>query len=533
MPKRTWIIACILAGIILISVAYGQYNTGNTSEKLSIGINVDYGKSNVEIIQKLDNSSNNSTIIRAVARANFTLIDGSISFASGNFTFLFDGVVKKTEEITSQGAKIFVNSTEIENWDAGNYTNHTLTFQIINGSVTVRLPNNNLESRSISKNNSSLRVIVETPVKKTGSIIITIDHTKIDSPLTDFPLMIHLPIGNPVLEELSWANRTKFELTQWGQQLYVEIESWDTSGAILWVKVPLISSTFDTILTLNYNSSRTSNTEYIGDTLDPTTPNVWSNGYVSVFHLNGNAYDSASTRNHGTIQGGVTWVEGPNGEPCARFDGSSGVIVVPDNPYYSSVNNGDKLSEECWISPERINWKDYISPLGKGSAHKHETKWNLDGGSTGAWKYYILNNEGSYGSGARSSPIEGLRLAPTRIAGNWYMIHGQIIGDLIALYEGPGIPGIGSHGVGGDINETKGWNDYTKGQGVPDGTRITPSDSSSSYYIGRYGGYNPEWQSQDIVPIRIYEVRISAINRSIAWMKADYYSQLNQLIKLN
>jgi hypothetical protein len=529
VSKSFEVTLCLLVGIIILSVAYGQNTKSEDFVSVLIKTDPNYGKSNIVLIKIGDgNSTIESTIIGALVRADFST-EGSVTSASGTFNLLFDGVVKKTVQMTAKGSVLVFDSNDIQAWDSGNYSTHSLMFQVTEGSATVKFPGEIFESRlRFTPSNSSLTV----SVKKSDSLTITINHTKIDSTLTDFPLMVRLTAGSPMLEELSWKDRKKFEVTQWGQQLYVEIESWNSSSAVLWVKVPIITDYADTVLNLSFNASMPENIAYIGDTLDSATPNVWSNGYVSVFHLNGNAIDSASARNHGIIQGGVTWVTGPLGDLSARFDGSSGVIVVPDNPGYSSVNNGNKLAQECWLSPETVNWRSYISPLGKGRANEHETKWNLDGGTTGAWKFYILNSKGSYGSGARSSPVEAPRLAPSRVAGEWYMLHGQVIGNLIAIYEGPGIPGQGAPGVGGDIDEVKGWNDYTKGQGVPDGSSINPSDTLSPFYIGRYGGYDPEWQSQNTVPLRIYEVRLSSVNRSIAWMKADYYSQLDQLISI-
>ena len=532
MSKPFGALAGFLLVIILISVVYRQYNPASDGVQVSIIVDLNYGKSNVVFQSSSNNSSGRSTIIGGVVKANYTSIEGPISSASGTFNLLFDGIIKKTAQIGIDGGVITFDSGEIEEWDSGKNTQHTLSFQLKNDNVTIWLPGGLFESKSIAPNNRSFSVSVLAPVIGPNSVMITIDHTKIDRPLTDFPLMIRLQSDSPVLRALNWTSRKRFEVTQFDQQLYVEIESWNTTGAILWVKVPTISATVDTVLILTFNTSMTENIGYVGDTLDPTTPIVWSNGYVGVFHLNGNAYDSSNARNHGIVEGGVTWETGPLGTLYPRFDGTSGVIVVPDNPGYSSVNNGDKLTEEWWVSLERVNWQGYISPLGKGRIYEHETKWNLDGGPDGAWKFYILNAAGSYGSGARSSPAEPPHMAPTRVAGEWYMLHGQVIGNKIAIYEGPGIPGQGIHGVGGDIDAAQGWNDYTKGDGVPDGAHINPSDTSSPFYIGRYGGYDPEWQSQNTVPLSIYEVRLSSVNRSIAWMKADYFNQLNQLVTL-
>jgi hypothetical protein len=354
------------------------------------------------------------------------------------------------------------------------------------------------------------------------SLRITIDQTKIDSTLTDFPLLIKLTTGSPVLSELTQANRKRMSITQGTQELYVEIESWSTTQAILWVKVPTISATVNTVLTLYYDRSHAENTAYVGDTLDSTTPKVWSNGYVSVFHLSGNAYDSASARNNGQVGSGVTFVSGLVGVG-AQFTGSNR-ITVPDDYYYSPVNNGGIICVEFQIKPLEDSYSSWRSPVGKMGSGTEEYKFNIYGRSetSGPRRFYVFSPDGHYGSGANVSPTTGQSV--TR-AGTWYKLQGQTFAGMVALYEGAGTPGRGTRGTGGDVGVNKGWNLYGLGQGCPSGA-VKMKDTGSSFGIGASPG-------QPGLKSIIDEVRISKVNRSMAWMKADSFSELGQLVSFS
>jgi len=98
-------------------------------------------------------------------------------------------------------------------------------------------------------------------------IIGAIDHAKIDETLTDFPVLIHLSgssgvghfdASNLFNELSSYKDRKKIAVrTADGKQCYTEIETWDAENkeAWLWVKVPEISATQDTLLNIYYNQS--------------------------------------------------------------------------------------------------------------------------------------------------------------------------------------------------------------------------------------------------------------------------------------
>jgi hypothetical protein len=129
-------------------------------------------------------------------------------------------------------------------------------------------------------------------------VMLTIDHNDIDAPLTDFPVSVYLSTSSGrnnddvsfIFDELqSDANRYKIAVTtdDGVTQCYVEIEKWNDASeqAWLWVKVPSISDSTDTILYLYYDSTAADNTTYAGDTDSVPAQNVWDSNFALVQHL--------------------------------------------------------------------------------------------------------------------------------------------------------------------------------------------------------------------------------------------------------
>ena len=152
-------------------------------------------------------------------------------------------------------------------------------------------------------------------------IQITVDSSRIDENLTDFPLPIYLSALSGInaadvsdlFTELG-SSRKKIALTlgDGTTQCYCEIERWDEASNRAWlhVKVPSISSSTDTILYLYYDSTQTDNTNYVGDTGDAAAQAVWDSNFVGVWHMgqdpsggDGCILDSTSNEYNGTPQG--------------------------------------------------------------------------------------------------------------------------------------------------------------------------------------------------------------------------------------
>jgi hypothetical protein len=178
----------------------------------------------------------------------------------------------------------------------------------------------------------------EYPVSPSNYITITIDHTKIDEDLTDFPVMINIVSGTCTIFDELGENNLKFKVeTEGGTQCYTEIENWDSTSkkANLWTKVPLVSSSSDTVLTLTYDSAFDDNVYYVGETGSTAAQKVWDSNFVMVYHMGSDIVDSTVNDNGGTNYGS-TLVDGLSGN-ARSFDGINDKIITSLKPNFSSV----------------------------------------------------------------------------------------------------------------------------------------------------------------------------------------------------
>lgn len=129
-------------------------------------------------------------------------------------------------------------------------------------------------------------------------IKLAIDYTKVESILYNFPVLIKLSsesgITNNDVTDVFYEletndNRKKIAITTGDgvTQCYVEIEKWDhiNEKAVLWIKIPEVSDSTDTILYLYYDNTKSDNSSYVGDTDESVSVNVWNNDYSFVGHM--------------------------------------------------------------------------------------------------------------------------------------------------------------------------------------------------------------------------------------------------------
>jgi len=212
----------------------------------------------------------------------------------------------------------------------------------------------------------------------TKRVKLTINHSDIDSDLSNFPVLVYLSNASGqadddvsfVFDELqSDANRQKIAVTTSNgtTQCYVEIERWNTATeqAWLWVKVPNISSTTDTEFYLYYDRDNGNNTAYIGDVNTLPTESVWDADFLGVYHFeqapNGTIYDSTNNSvdlgSFGSMSASdlVTGVIGN----AIRFDGSN------DRLDSLSQITFEDFTFEAWGRADTwSNWRTILAPDG-------------------------------------------------------------------------------------------------------------------------------------------------------------------------
>jgi hypothetical protein len=354
-------------------------------------------------------------------------------------------------------------------------------------------------------------------------IEITLDHTRIDSELTDFPILIHLSSNSgisgtdltAVFDELG-DNSKKIALTAADgvTQLYVEVEKWDSDNqeATLWVNVPVVSNTEDTILKLFYDKNREDNTGFVGDPGSMPAEHVWDSNYKGVWHLgeNGSGVTGEfldSTRQHYNGTGG----NGATNETPIRvasrigdgqsFDGANDYIQVPDHDDFSQPTTGE-LTVSLWLSPAVYNFPSsgsshYINYLGKVASGQSEWGFrmhdrdNTDRPQRIAW--YLWSLAGGSGIGSYTqSPIA---------INEWVYIVGKADRTYTYAYR---------NGEFADRDQ------YSP--------TVVPQNGTAPLRIGSRD-LETWWMG------RLDEVRISSVARSDAWIKASYYSESDSLLR--
>jgi len=332
---------------------------------------------------------------------------------------------------------------------------------------------------------------------------ITIDHTDVDSNLTNFPVLIYLSNSSGynsdnvafVFNELiSDANRKKIAVTTSDKttQCYVEIENWDTSNekAWLWVNVPSISSTADTDLYLYYDKDHADNTDYVGDTGSTPAQNVWNSNFKGVWHLGetsggtGAIKDSTSNKNNGTDYGSP--ILGATGEIGAaiQFDGTDDFLIVPEN---ASLHLGSGLTIEAWVNIDV--WGDWKDIVFKG------------GGNAGDSDYqFALVNSGFAWDGTYAGTWRTKYFATSTDTGTW--IYAVVTHNTVTV---------------------KFYRDGSENSSQSDQGAIY--ESTYQLGISREGAANTGYLDG-----RIDEVRVSNAPRSAAWIKASYESERDHLV---
>ena len=181
---------------------------------------------------------------------------------------------------------------------------------------------------------------------------ITIDHTMVETNLSDFPVLVK--ITDPDLTTYAQNDGDDFLFTDANSiKLSHEVVRYDdlTGELIAWVKVPNLSSVNDTTLYLYFGNSTASNQEDVAGT--------WDSDFVMVHHLeepSGTHFDSTAYDNDGTTivvtdQDATGMVSGAD-----EFDGVDDYIRVPNA---SSLQFGDgSFTAEAWIYPTSVPASD-------------------------------------------------------------------------------------------------------------------------------------------------------------------------------
>ena len=171
---------------------------------------------------------------------------------------------------------------------------------------------------------------------------LTIDHTKVPSNQTNFPVLINLSTDADLAAKAQ-DNGADFLFTDSeGNELDYELEKFDgsTGELVTWIKVPLLSSTSSTVIYMYYGNS----SDFYDTLQNPT--GVWDINYVTVQHLKEDSLDFNGTDDFvdfgdvGTAKTLEFWIN-PNTttESILEELDDTGVSILSGTMTYPSWNN--------------------------------------------------------------------------------------------------------------------------------------------------------------------------------------------------
>ena len=232
---------------------------------------------------------------------------------------------------------------------------------------------------------------------------IIIDHTKIDSTLTDYPVMVKLDNTNFDFSKVRADGYDLIFTNDIGEtQLKHEIELFDgvNEKAVYHIKIPIVSDTVDTTFRMYYGDATITT-----DQSDKT--NVWDSNFVMVQHMGESLVDSTGNGNDGTNYG-TTVVDGLNGK-ARSFNGTSQYVKLPNitlgNNWNVSVIYSANSREEYTPLISALNQKDFALKLVTTTENAGAYFYTLKTGSlgypitpvvsNGAFYTYTVTNNGT------------------------------------------------------------------------------------------------------------------------------------------
>ena len=316
---------------------------------------------------------------------------------------------------------------------------------------------------------------------------ITIDSSKVDSDLTNFPVLVKLNSSNidytktqdsgQDIRFVAWDNTT---------ELNYEIEKWNESGnSFVWVRIPSVSSSSDTKFWIYYGNS--------GATDGQNAAGVWDSNYMGVWHLSetsGTIYDSTSNNNDGTNYGAIP-VKGMIGG-AYDFEADDGdYIEIPDS---DSLDMSTALTIEFYAKVESETYRSaVISKWSNSIGRSYTPTWYSQ---TDSSLVLYLYSSADYSCAQTTSEM----FDDT----NWH--------KWSMTYDG-------------STPEANSYKDYSLENhdttNIPTSIYIT----TTPVRFGSHGSATTMYYDGILD-----EIRFSNILRSDAWIKASYYSEIDNLL---
>lgn len=339
-------------------------------------------------------------------------------------------------------------------------------------------------------------------------IAITIDSTGIIEDLADFPLLVTLTSSDIDIRACGLGGRElQFRDSDGMTILAHEVDAWNPVGeSHVWVRVPKIpANRSDTRVWLYFDNPYAS---------EPNrSREVWSNGFLGVWHLNealsGVYADSSGNRWDGGA-GGATFTlpspaEGRIGG-AQVFQEDTDAIILPARPGIDLV-------------PFTLSF--WIRPVSLPNGHRLFNKGPVDIRSSSAGPPHRLSLELGFSDGNPVTNPDSLLLEH----------NGTLEADAQWYWYCLAWTGTGECGTGSDTQPGA----HVYKNGVLAGARAVQRDGTGTY-VGDEGApaYLGNWAANNRAILgRFDELRISGVRRSPAWILADYRSMTGSMVTLD
>ncbi|MHA2332892.1 MAG: DUF2341 domain-containing protein [Candidatus Hodarchaeales archaeon] len=250
---------------------------------------------------------------------------------------------------------------------------------------------------------------------------IVIDREKVSSDLEDFPVLVDLydtdmHDTNKVQEDGDDIMFTDASGMKLDHEIELLNQTYNITHAhlVAWVRVPGLSSTEDTTISMYYGNNVLESQEF--------PEGVWDSNFVAVWHLNegsGTVYDSTSYNNDGTPNGTLPSVDSKVGK---AYDFTNGYISVN---YSSSLDFvSGSMYIEAWVKYDAF----YRSTSG-------------DNNDPGIFVWHDGNTD-MFGLGGTLDTRPRFRIKSTNIesgsnpnTGTWYYAVGRYTGSDMFIYH--------------------------------------------------------------------------------------------------
>lgn len=311
---------------------------------------------------------------------------------------------------------------------------------------------------------------------------IDVQDANVDSGLSNFPLYVKIDNDSDMTGAASDGTDIRFTQSDGTTLLKYERESWSGGGgsnvtADIWVKVPSIASSGGATIYIYWDKSGAAEGE--------DAANVWSNGFVAVYHLHDDFADSLGNHN-GTNQGSAD-IAGKVANAQDFESSETDYITVAD--HNDLDGNLTDLTLTAWFKPESFSTLNMIAAKFGGSNNRAYYLGAYNGGSGS--DYYLRGTVED--SSANALTVQGTTILST---GTWYF--GAWVAD----------PGGNDAGL------------YLDGvsEGTDTGTLNDICNSTDPFLVGCRDDDSKERFWDGIID----EVRLADAERPVAWLKFEH-----------